>query len=63
MHLPAAMSNGWRVEFHLELWGVGAKIYKENQRRGYGWVTLPGKRPLRLGAALRRAQRVCTQTK
>ena len=22
-HLQAAMANGWRVEFHFEMWGVG----------------------------------------
>jgi L-rhamnonate dehydratase len=41
MHLQAAMSNGWRVEFHFEMWGVGDKIYKEPPAPDHGWVTLP----------------------
>ncbi len=41
MHLQAAMSNGWRVEFHFEMWGVGDKIYKEPPAPDGGWVTLP----------------------
>jgi L-rhamnonate dehydratase len=41
MHLQAAMANGWRVEFHFEMWGVGDKIYKEPAAPVNGWVTLP----------------------
>ncbi|HYQ97208.1 MAG TPA: enolase C-terminal domain-like protein, partial [Candidatus Nitrosocosmicus sp.] len=41
MHLQAAMSNGWRVEFHFEMWGIGDKIYKEPPAPDQGWVTLP----------------------
>ena len=41
MHLQAAMANGWRVEFHFEMWGVGDKIYKEPPAPDHGWVTLP----------------------
>ena len=41
MHLQAAMVNGWRVEFHFEMWGVGDKIYKEPPSPDHGWVTLP----------------------
>jgi L-alanine-DL-glutamate epimerase-like enolase superfamily enzyme len=41
MHLQAAMANGWRVEFHFEMWGVGDKIYKEPPAPVNGWVTLP----------------------
>jgi len=41
MHLQAAMANGWRVEFHFEMWGVGDKIYKEPAAPDQGWVTLP----------------------
>jgi L-alanine-DL-glutamate epimerase-like enolase superfamily enzyme len=40
MHLHAAMANGWRVEFHFEMWGVGDKIYKEPPAPDQGWVTL-----------------------
>jgi L-rhamnonate dehydratase len=40
MHLHAAMANGWRVEFHFEMWGVGDKIYKEPPAPDHGWVTL-----------------------
>jgi L-alanine-DL-glutamate epimerase-like enolase superfamily enzyme len=35
------MANGWRVEFHFEMWGVGDKIYKEPAAPDHGWVTLP----------------------
>jgi L-rhamnonate dehydratase len=41
MHLQAAMINGWRVEFHFEMWGIGDKIYKEPAAPMNGWVTLP----------------------
>jgi L-alanine-DL-glutamate epimerase-like enolase superfamily enzyme len=40
-HLQAAMANGWRVEFHFEMWGVGDRIYKEPPAPVNGWVTLP----------------------
>ena len=40
MHLQAAMANGWRVEFHFEMWGVGDKIYYEPPAPDHGWVTL-----------------------
>ena len=40
MHLQAAMANGWRVEFHFEMWGVGDKIYREPPAPVNGWVTL-----------------------
>ncbi len=41
MHLQAAMANGWRVEFHFEMWGVGDKIYQEPAAHDHGWVKLP----------------------
>ena len=41
MHLQAAMANGWRVEFHFEMWGIGDKVYKEPPAPVNGWVTLP----------------------
>jgi len=41
MHLQAAMANGWRVEFHFEMWGIGDKVYKEPAAPVNGWVTLP----------------------
>lgn len=41
MHLQAAMANGWRVEFHLEMWGVGEQIYRQPPAPVCGWVTLP----------------------
>jgi L-alanine-DL-glutamate epimerase-like enolase superfamily enzyme len=41
MHLQAAMANGWRVEFHFEMWGVGDRIYKEPPAPEQGWVKLP----------------------
>lgn len=40
-HLHAAMANGWRVEFHFEMWGVGDRIYQEPPAPVNGWVTLP----------------------
>jgi L-rhamnonate dehydratase len=40
MHLQAAMANGWRVEFHFEMWGIGDKVYKEPPAPVDGWVTL-----------------------
>src|SRR5215471_5014971 len=40
MHLQAAMANGWRVEFHFEMWGVGDRIYKEPPAPDKGWVKL-----------------------
>ena len=41
MHLHAAMANGWRVEFHLDMWKVGEAIYKDPPAPDHGWVTLP----------------------
>ena len=41
MHLQAAVANGWRVEFHFEMWGIGDKVYKEPPAPVNGWVTLP----------------------
>lgn len=41
MHLIAAVSNGWRVEFHLLMWYVGETIFKNPPRPEKGWVTLP----------------------
>jgi L-alanine-DL-glutamate epimerase-like enolase superfamily enzyme len=41
MHLHAAMSNGWRVEFHLDMWKVGEVIYKNPPAPQRGWVTIP----------------------
>ena len=35
------LANGWRVEFHFEMWGVGDRIYKEPPAPVNGWVTLP----------------------
>jgi L-rhamnonate dehydratase len=43
MHLHAAMSNGWRVEFHLDMWKVGEVIYKNPPAPERGWVTIPEK--------------------
>ncbi|HWX76098.1 MAG TPA: mandelate racemase/muconate lactonizing enzyme family protein [Candidatus Acidoferrales bacterium] len=40
MHLQAAMANGWRVEFHLDMWKVGEAIYKDPPAPDHGWVTL-----------------------
>jgi L-rhamnonate dehydratase len=41
LHLQGGMANGWRVEFHFEMWGVGDVIYKEPPAPNRGWVTLP----------------------
>ena len=43
MHLHAAMSNGWRVEFHLDMWKVGEVIYQDPPKPERGWVTIPEK--------------------
>jgi L-alanine-DL-glutamate epimerase-like enolase superfamily enzyme len=43
MHLHAAMSNGWRVEFHLDMWKVGEVKYKNPPAPERGWVTIPEK--------------------
>ncbi len=40
MHLQAAVSNGWRVEFHYLMWMVGNTIYKNPPQPEKGWVTL-----------------------
>ena len=40
MHLQAAMANGWRVEFHFIMWGVGDRIYQDPPAPDHGWVTL-----------------------
>jgi L-alanine-DL-glutamate epimerase-like enolase superfamily enzyme len=34
------MANGWRVEFHLDMWKVGEAIYKDPPRPDHGMVTL-----------------------
>ncbi|MCE2403692.1 MAG: mandelate racemase/muconate lactonizing enzyme family protein [Dehalococcoidia bacterium] len=39
-HLQAAMSNGWRVEFHYLMWQVGETIYRDPPGPKRGWVTL-----------------------
>jgi L-rhamnonate dehydratase len=41
MHLHAGVANGWRVEFHFEMWGVGDAIYKEPPAPERGSVKLP----------------------
>jgi L-rhamnonate dehydratase len=40
MHFQAAVSNGWRVEFHYLMWKVGEIIYKNPPRPEKGFVTL-----------------------
>ena len=40
MHFQAAVSNGWRVEFHYLMWKVGETIYKNPPRPENGFVTL-----------------------
>jgi len=40
MHLHAGMANGWRVEFHLEMWKAGEAIYANPPAPKNGWVTL-----------------------
>jgi L-alanine-DL-glutamate epimerase-like enolase superfamily enzyme len=40
MHLQAAVSNGWRVEFHYLMWKVGETIYRSTPQPKKGWVTL-----------------------
>jgi L-rhamnonate dehydratase len=40
MHFQAAVSNGWRVEFHYLMWKVGDTIYKDPPQPEKGFVTL-----------------------
>ena len=40
MHLQAAVSNGWRVEFHYIMWQVGNTIYKNPPQPVKGYVSL-----------------------
>jgi L-rhamnonate dehydratase len=40
MHLQAAMANGWRVEFHVDMWRVGEAIYQNPPAPKDDWVTL-----------------------
>ena len=40
MHLQAAASNGWRVEFHYIMWQTGNIIYKDPPQPVKGNVTL-----------------------
>jgi L-rhamnonate dehydratase len=40
MHLHAAMANGWRVEFHVDMWRVGEAIYQNPPAPKDDWVTL-----------------------
>lgn len=40
MHLQAAASNGWRVEFHYLMWMVGNMIYKDPPQPVKGYVTM-----------------------
>jgi len=39
MHLRAAVANGWRVEFHLDMWKIGKALYKDPPRPHRGMVT------------------------
>src|SRR5215475_3462506 len=40
MHLHAGMANGWRVEFHVDMWKVGEAIYQNPPPPKDDWVTL-----------------------
>lgn len=40
MHFQAAVSNGWRVEFHYLMWKAGETIYKNTPQPEKGFVTL-----------------------
>jgi L-alanine-DL-glutamate epimerase-like enolase superfamily enzyme len=40
MHFQAAVSNGWRVEFHYLMWKVGEAIYQNTPKPEKGFVTL-----------------------
>ncbi len=40
MHLIAGVSNGWRVEFHLLMWGTGELIFRDPPAPVRGTVTL-----------------------
>lgn len=40
-HLMAAVPNGWRVEFHAQMWLIGNAIFQDAPQPIKGWVTLP----------------------
>jgi L-alanine-DL-glutamate epimerase-like enolase superfamily enzyme len=40
MHFQAAVSNGWRVEFHYLMWKAGETIYQNTPKPEKGFVTL-----------------------
>ncbi len=40
MHFQAAVSNGWRVEFHYLMWKVGETIFRNPPKPEKGFVTL-----------------------
>ena len=40
MHLPAAMANGWRVEYHYVMWKVGDTLFEGTIGPDKGMVTL-----------------------
>ena len=40
-HLMAAIPNGWRVEFHAQMWLIGEAIFQDPPKPVKGWVTLP----------------------
>ena len=40
MHFQAAVSNGWRVEFHYLMWKAGEAIYQNTSKPEKGFVTL-----------------------
>jgi L-alanine-DL-glutamate epimerase-like enolase superfamily enzyme len=40
MHFQAAVSNGWRVEFHYLMWKAGETIYQNPPKPEKGFVTL-----------------------
>ncbi len=41
MHLQAAMSNGWRVEFHYVVWKASEELYRDPPTPDGNRVTLP----------------------
>ena len=41
LHLFAAVSNGWRVEYHVPMWLAGEALFRDTPRPQAGWVEVP----------------------
>lgn len=41
LHLFAAVSNGWRVEYHIPMWMTGEALFRDPPRPRAGWAEVP----------------------